>query len=442
VNEIGAAFLLVSCVLCMVVPRRYAPLPLLLSALYMTDAQQLVVGGAHFTIPRLLIAVGLLRACVRGEWVHGKLLTMDYLVFVWGITLIALTPFHVESVWVYRLGIAWTELGTYVLLRIWLQDIDDVRFLARALIMVLLPLACLMLIERGTGANPFAVVGGLETAVRDGSVRAAGPFSHAILAGTVGAVCVALALGLWPASRALSVVGCVAGAAMVYASTSSGPILMVAFILLGHACWLVRDHMRLLRFLAVLAFAGLVLSMQAPVYYLIARIEVFGGSQGWFRARLIESAIDHLGDWWLVGTDYTRHWMATGIAANEQHTDMTNHILSMGVMGGLPLILVFGLIIVTSFRNVGHALRRHAAATTKDLVLVWSLGATLFGLVVNFMSITLFDQSVIFFWLIVASIAAAVAPVRSAGPTVSPAESLGVSTSTGAGIPPRRYAHD
>ena len=59
------------------------------------------------------------------------------------------------------------------------------------------------------------------------------------------------------------------------------------------------------------------------------------------RAALIESAIKHLDEWWLAGTDYTRHWMPSGIPANENHTDLTNHYIAMGVMGGLLLLLLF-----------------------------------------------------------------------------------------------------
>ena len=53
--------------------------------------------------------------------------------------------------------------------------------------------------------------------------------------------------------------------------------------------------------------------MEDPIYFLMARIDISGGSQGYFRAQLIRSLIDHLSEWWLAGKDYTRHWMASGI---------------------------------------------------------------------------------------------------------------------------------
>ena len=53
--------------------------------------------------------------------------------------------------------------------------------------------------------------------------------------------------------------------------------------------------------------------------------------------------------------------MPTGIHANEFHTDITNHFLQMGVLGGLPLLLVFVLVLIAAFRRG----RTRAAATNK-----------------------------------------------------------------------------
>jgi hypothetical protein len=142
------------------------------------------------------------------------------------------------------------------------------------------------------------------------------------------------------------------------------------------------------------------------VYFLMARIDVAGGSQGWFRAQLISAAIEHLDEWWFAGTDYTRHWMATGIHANDIHTDIVNQVLAMGVMGGLPLMALFIMVMVAAFRDVGRATRENEGASLDDRFLAWTLGALLFGHVMNFWSIYLFDQSVVFLYLVLAGIGA------------------------------------
>jgi hypothetical protein len=147
------------------------------------------------------------------------------------------------------------------------------------------------------------------------------------------------------------------------------------------------------------------------VYFLMARIDLTGGSTGWHRAQLIRSATEHLAEWWAVGTDYTRHWMPTGIHANEFHTDITNHFLEMGVWGGLPLLICFVLILSAAFRAVGTALRQHEGLSPRQGFLIWTIGVMLFGQVMTFWSISLFDQSVSFFYLVLATIGAVQLPV-------------------------------
>ena len=85
--------------------------------------------------------------------------------------------------------------------------------------------------------------------------------------------------------------GLAAGAVIVVAATSSGPIVMVAFTLLGVAAWVLRRHMRPLRWSIVAGLLALAAIMKAPIYYLIARVDISGASQGYYRARLIESSI-------------------------------------------------------------------------------------------------------------------------------------------------------
>jgi hypothetical protein len=51
---------------------------------------------------------------------------------------------------------------------------------------------------------------------------------------------------------------------------------------------------------------------------------------------------------------------------------------------------------------------------------VWALGAVLFGFVMNFFAITLFDHSAIFFWMLVATIASIVSQAERASQTAPP----------------------
>jgi hypothetical protein len=415
-NAIGASFLALCSLLMLTLPRRWAALPLVFCAAYMTEGQVLQIGPAHFTVARLVVAVGFLRVLLRRELLADGLHAVDRLLLLWAAILIGSSAFHTSDAWVFRAGVVWTELGCYFLFRIFLQDFEDVRDTFKFLCVALLPLAALMLLEKETRSNLFAVFGGVSpfAQVREGHVRAGGPFDHPILAGTVGAACIAIGLSVWRTSRLRGFAGCCAGTAMVYAATSSGPALMLAFILLARAAWVFRHHMRALRWATAGGLLSLAAVMNDPIYFLMARIDISGGSHGYFRAALIRSSINHLSEWWATGTDYTRHWMASGIHANARHTDIPNHLLAMGVSGGLPLLAVFVLILVLSFRDVGLALRQRSAAPESERLLVWMLGALLFGFLMDFWSISLYDQSVVFFYLTLAAIQAVMRQPRRA----------------------------
>lgn len=407
-NAIGIGFTLIAGVFLATLPRRFAAIPLLLAALYMTLGQVLEIGPASFTVMRILVAVGILRVLLKSERIANGMNRVDRMLILWAVWLIGSSVFHTSGAWVFRAGMLWSDLGCYFLFRIFVQDPEDVQRIFKALCVLLVPIAVLMLLEKSSGRNFFASLGGINELpdFREGHVRAQGPFSHAILAGTVGATCFPMALCLWKTHRKHALLGLFAASGIVFASTSTGPIMMVLFILFGLALWKVRKRLRIVRWLALTTVIALDAVMKAPVYYLMMRIDIAGGSTGWHRARLVESSLEHLDEWWLVGTDYTRHWMPTGLSAYEAHSDITNHLLAMGVWGGLPLMFLFIMALMAAFRAVGLALRAHESASMEYRFLIWALGATLFGHVVTFLSISLFDQSVVFFYLVLAAIGA------------------------------------
>jgi hypothetical protein len=407
-NPIGLVFTLIASAFMLFLPKRLVVIPFLTGALYMTRDAVLLVGPAHFTLVQILVSVGILRAMLKGERIAGGMNRMDLLLILWAILLIGTSIFHTSNAWVLRCGIVWTQIGSYFLFRIFVQDAEDVQLIFKVLCVVLVPLAVLMIVEKNTGQNLFGVLGEGSERVdfRHGQFRARGSFAHAIFAGTVGATCFPMALYLWKKHKKHALAGLWATVCIVLASASSGPVVMVFFILLGLALWKVRDHLRLIRWIAISAVIALDAAMKDPVYFLMARIDIAGGSQGWFRARLIQSSIEHLDEWWLVGTDYTRHWMSSGITASSLVSDITNHFLWTGVMGGLPLMFVFIMAFVAAFGAVGRALKENAGASTEYLFLNWTLGVILFGHVWNFFTITLFDQSVVFLYLILAGTSA------------------------------------
>lgn len=385
-------------------PRRYAVIPLLLSATYITRDAGMDIGSVRFTVLHITVLFGLLRVLLRREGVANGWNAVDKMMTLWAIVLIASSPFHSSDQWAFRIGVVWKDYGCYLLLRCLVQDIQDIKRIFKALCVILVPVALLMMIEKSSTENFFAALGGVtDVVIRDGNVRAKGPFAHPILAGTVGAACLSIAIYLWNRHRGYALLGLFSGSGIVYACASSGPIMMLAFIIFGLMLWKMHAHMRAIRRYALISILALNAVMHDPVYFLMARIDLSGGSTGWYRARLIQSSIEHLSEWWLVGTDYTRHWMETGTPANDMHADIVNQLLAMGIKGGLLLILLYVLAFISSFKILGSTIKDSDGASVADRFLSWTLGSILFGYMVNFLSVSLFDQSLIYLYLILAA---------------------------------------
>jgi hypothetical protein len=408
VNPLASLLFVANAAALLMLPPRWAALPLLVGACYMPFGPGMELGPLHFPVLRLLIAVGVLRVLLRGERPAGGINGLDRLMLLWAAWAIGSSVLHqdVAATFVNRLGLAYNACGIYFLLRVFCRSPDDVVGLCRITAILLLPLALALLSEQSTGRNLFAALGGADpvSELRGGVIRAQGPFSHPILAGSVGATCLPLMFALWRRQRVIAIAGMAACMAIVHASASSGPILSAAFGLGALALWSWRRHMRLLRWLAVLAYVLLDFAMQAPAYYLIARVDLTGSSTSWHRSELIRAAVRHFPDWWLAGTDYTRHWLSTGVGWSANHIDVTNYYIMMGVYGGLALLLLFIAVLAKGFAMVGQTV--HAGTGPAERFVMWSLGAALFAHAATFVSVSYFDQSFLFLYLTLAAICA------------------------------------
>jgi hypothetical protein len=185
---------------------------------------------------------------------------------------------------------------------------------------------------------------------------------------------------------------------MVFTAVSSGPIMTLGFGVFAAWLWRHQGMVKWLRRLLVVVYIAADIFMTRPAYYLISKIDLTGSSTAYFRSRLIESSIEHLDEWWLAGTNYTRHWMPTGVSWNPDHTDITNQYLAYGVWGGLPLMFLFISMLVCAFIYVSRVSKDDSYP--KDMkFLTWLLGAALFSHTATFLSVAYFDQSYVFVYL-------------------------------------------
>ena len=328
-------FILANAAALLVVPRRWAPLPLLIGTCYVPLYPQIELGPLHFNAIRILVAVGVVRFTIRREWLTHSLNAIDWTMLGWAVWMVASSVFHNDpaSTLIFRLGLVYDACGIYVLIRSSCRSLDDISNICQLTAILLLPLAAAMVYEQLAVRNVFSALGSVAgPIIREGRVRAAGPFGHPILAGTVGGVCLPLMFGLWSTHRRRALMGIGACLAIIVASASSGPILSAVAGIWALFMWRYRQRVRLIQWLAVAGYIALDLVMKDPAYFLIARIDLAGGSTSWYRARLIQSAIEHLSGWWLAGTDYTRDWMWVVVSWSPNHTDITSHYIQMGVL--------------------------------------------------------------------------------------------------------------
>ena len=403
-NPPGIVLVLVCCFATLFLPRRHALLPLFAATCLTTIGQSLQIAGINFWITRLVFVAGGLRVFLRHERRRGGLLSLDGLVVLWAIWALVSSLGHEDSwhAFIWRAGMAFDACAVYFLVRTFCQSTEELEAVVAGLAGVLAVVAAEMLFEKVTGRNLFAMFGGIAeaSAVRGGKIRAQGPFLHAILAGTVGAVCLPLFIAFLRERTKTSVLGVVACLAMIAASVSSGPIMSLGAAVCALLMWRFRDRLYIFRWGAVLVYVGLTFVMKSPPYYLIARIDFTGESTGFHRAALIQSSIEHLREWWAWGTDYTRHWMPTGVAASTQETDITNQYIRMGVIGGLPLMFLFLAMVWRGFVYAGDVVNRWVNASKRTKSIAWALGASLFSIFATGISVSFFDQSVLFVYLV------------------------------------------
>jgi hypothetical protein len=310
--------------------------------------------------------------------------------------------------------VLYTVFGVYFLLRFLIRSEEDVITGIKSLAWIAAVVAIIMAYEVTTGHNPYALLGGAKAAkyaslvARDDRFRAQGPFAHSITAGTFGAVLLPLFVALWWKAtkyRKIAVLGLISATVITLACNSSTPVLAYAAGILALCFWPLRGQMRIIRWGIVITLIVLQIALKNPVWHLIARIDIAGGSSSWHRFALIDQCIRHFGDWWLIGVKDTSIW-------GWDMWDTANQYVSTCDNSGLLPFLLFVSILVYGFKFIGRA--RRIASNNRDkksALFRWAIGAALFANAVAFLGISYFDQTMVAWYALLAMISA-VAVVR------------------------------
>lgn len=400
-HPIGLAALAVACILVMLGPLRSIPLVLIGLAVYIPSAQRVVLGGADFPFLRLAILVALGRLVLANRLLVFRIGAIDLLVAGGALAKLLLMPAMTgdPGILVQQVGTTIDSVGMYIVARATIRSLPDISALAGRALVLCLPVTAFFAIERATGRNMLSIFGGIPaiTDVREGRLRCQGAFQHAILAGCFFVALLPLWIGRWRESLA-SRLGAMAGLALtvlvVYACASSTPVAALIFVFIAFLAYPAWQHLRFAWMAAIVVAFALHFVMERGIWHLLARADFVGGSTGWHRYHLIEQAVNHLGEWWAVGTLSTRHW-GWGLQ------DVTNQYLLEGMRGGIWAMLALLVSIVLGLRACGFWLRRLPQGSSGHLV-VYGIGASLFAQAAIFLAVSYFGQTTMVWYLTIA----------------------------------------
>ena len=389
-HPLGVLAVLVLGIFVFALPRRRALAPLVIAAAMVPMSQRLAIGGADFTLLRLLLLMYFLRLIFKGEIGQFKWNKIDVAVILWCVfgTAIMSMALGTKGALINRLGWSYDVLGTYFLTRCIVRDWDDVYAVAKLFAFVSIPVSLFFLVEWLTSYNAFSILGGVsaETVVRHGKLRCQGAFSHPILAGTFWAAALPT---IWillkqPDNRKLAIRATVACFFIIYACGSSTPILSTMVGLGTIFIFRFRALVKLMWIGGILGLGVLHLIMTKPVWHLMARVDFTGGSTGWHRYLIFDTFLNNFDKWYLMGDTNPVAW---GV---WQMADPTNQFIVEGLRGGLLTLLTFIAVLLFCFGKVGKMLRD--SDSEKEDWAYWMLGSAVFVHTVTFFGVSYFGQ--------------------------------------------------
>jgi hypothetical protein len=405
--------MLLAMVLIVGLPRRQAIVPFLLSIFLLPMSNSVVLGGVHFFVPRLIIMVALTRVIPAFGSSEGILSGGSNPIdraFLWCAVCqagaVVLLFGDVPAI-VNQIGYLIDSIGAYVVLRYLIRSEEDIWAALKCFAVISFALGVCMFIEQIQFMNLFYYLGGGRAIpeIRDGKIRSQALFLHPLLAGTFGATLLPVFILLWKNGKA-KVVGCigiVGSSMMTLAANSSSPILAYAAGILGLALWPIRTKMRIVRWCIVGGLVGTAILMKAPVWFILAHIDLTGSSSGYHRAALIDQFVNHFTDWWLIGVKDTGSW-------GWDMWDAQNQYVSVGETGGLAAFVLFIVMIVRCYKSLGNA-RQAVSGDRRQEWTLWLLGSALFSHLVAFFGVNYFDVSQVNWFALLALISAASVPL-------------------------------
>jgi len=186
-----------------------------------------------------------------------------------------------------------------------------------------------------------------------------------------------------------------ASAFIVVATASSTPLLTLLIVLVLLCGYRLREYTACAAWGLFASLVALHIVMKAPVWHLISRIGLVGGSTGWHRYILIDKAISHFGEWAFLGCRSTAHW-GRGLG------DVTNQYVIEGVRGGFVTLALFFVMLYIALRILLRlSLQKQER---KQQFLAWCMFVAILGHCAAFLGVVYVGQITMLWYMILAMV--------------------------------------
>ncbi len=381
------------------VPRKLLLVPFIMAACLVPMNQRLIIVGLDFPVLRVLTLSFFLRLFIRNEARHISWNSFDKLILTWNIigTIIYVILWGTLQSVIYKCGTMFDILGLYWIFRQFIQSFDDIYNIIKTFAVFAIFSAPLIAAEKIRQSSFYSFFGPVGAKFHHGRFRCAGPFPHSIMMGVFWGALLPLFYAKVKAnsSKFFYWIAIFAALTCVYFSASSTPFMTVAALVAFWLLYRYRAHGKGFLWFTCFLLLALHLFMKAPVWHLMARLDVFGGSTGWHRFFLFDMFIKHTSEWFFLGTKSTAEW-GRGLS------DITNQYVLEAVRGGIITLVLFILILYNGIKiSGGYSL------TEEDLgkkFFSWGVCISLLGHVITFWGVSYFGQITMLFYLTLAMV--------------------------------------
>lgn len=387
--------------LLIMVPRKYFIMPFVLAACFLPADQRIIIMDLDFPVLRILVVVGFLRIFVLERHWRVRWNSFDKIVLLWALcgAVVYCVQWFDTRAFIYKCGVLFDIVGLYWIFRKNINSWDSVRLNFKIFAICALLMVALVGWEWTTGQNPFSILGRVGTVVRyTGLVRCQASFPHSILLGLFWATVLPLFVGLAMTGKKRIFYMAAASASILIVFSTASSTSLLSFVLIVSLLPLFRFRRYGRQIVYVLCGSTVVLHlvMKAPVWHLISRVSLFGGSTGWHRFNLIDKAIKHFDEWALLGVQSTAHW-GWGLK------DVTNQYIAEGVTGGVVTLALFVYLLVMAVRISGsYSLQ---PVLKQKQLLAWCVCVSILGHCVAFVGVTYFGQIKMLWYMMMAIVA-------------------------------------